>query len=190
MFRYILIGWVILSSSTFYFLNYTKDRVIDEVVAAADRHDVNAASARVDWEDLRAQLKASIAEQKKQLAQYSANIGPNENQIGPVVDYYVQPENIGILYHYHDVLFPKVPVRDFIDSASYYPPFGFQVTFGYPKNRPVSDPSLALLKDRIKVRAVFTLDGFTWKISQLHVPVVLVPRQTYPQPAIRLFGPP
>lgn len=190
MYRYILLGWMAISSLAFYLLDHSKDRVIGEVIASAHAKNADALSGRIAWDGLRAQLKESIAEQKKQLGQYSTNIGPNNEQIAPVVDYYVRPENLAILFHYHDVLFPDVPEGDFIDSAGYYPPFGFHVTFGYPKNRPVSDPAMALLKDRVKVRAVFKLDGFTWKISELQVPIMLVPRQTYPEPAVKLFGPP
>lgn len=193
MIKYIIIGVMMLASPCIFLMHkYTMERTVDELVAAAKADDAEAVAARVDWDGLRAQLKELIRAQKAAMGQHAAMAGPDDAQIDAVVDYYVMPENIPILFYHHDLIFPGVAEEDFIHSVSYYPPFGWQMTVGYPKNAEGQGGELATLaQDRLKVRLIFRLDGLTWKLSEMQVPIYMVPRGTTPNmPAIDLYGPP
>mgnify|MGYP003667242659 CR=1 FL=1 len=176
-----------LTAGAVYF--FSKDRVIAEVIAAAQARNATALSARIDWEGLRVFLKEDISKMKRTLGSKGGNVGPSLSQVDAVVDYYAQPENLGLLYHYRDLLFPKLPEEAFIDSIGFFPPYGFYIVLAYPAaGGPALGDMGALMKDRLKARVVFRLDGLTWKVSELHLPIFLVPRQSFSVPAIEYFG--
>ena len=125
---------------------------------------------------------------KNVLGSQGASVGPSLSQVDAVVDYYAQPENLGLLFHYRDLLFPKLPEEAFIESTGFFPPYGFHVVISYPDGGPALGDMGALMKDRLKARAVFRLDGLTWKVSELHLPIFLVPRQSFSIPATEHFG--
>lgn len=167
---------------------YGKGKVVDELVAASQGNDAAAFAARVDWEGLRAFLKEDLAAQKK--SPIGASMGPDAGRIGAIVDYFIQPENVGILYYWHDEVFKGIPERDFIHASGFAPPFGFYVTLALPDAALQENAQARAFRDRMKVRAVFRLDGLTWKVRELHVPLFMVPRHVYNVPAIDVYGPP
>lgn len=175
-----------LTAGVVYF--FSKDRVIEEVIAAARDRNATALSARIDWEDLRVFLKTDITKMKNVLGSKGASVGPALSQVDAVVDYYARAENLGLLFHYRDLLFPKLPEEAFIESTGFFPPYGFHVVLTYPEGGPALGDMGALMKDRLKARAVFRLDGLTWKVSELHLPIFLVPRQSFSTPATEYFG--
>ena len=90
-----------------------------------------------DFDRLRAFLKQDLLAKKNDkspIGSLYAASGPATTNIDKVVDYYVQPQNIAILPYLHKTTFPDIPVRDFILSRGYAPPYGFSLTFGlrYP----------------------------------------------------------
>ena len=183
--RIALIAVLFLIAPAFYFFyEYSRSAVIDDLVAASQRNDVAAFAERVDWDELRAFLKADLAAQKK--SPLGSSFGPELSQIDKVVDYYVQPENIDIAFYYHDDVFTGVPERDFIVAEGLSPPFGFYMTLGFPKS--IDAKEVPASKDRLKARFVFGLDGLTWKIKEMHVPIFMVPRHVYSTPAVKVYG--
>jgi hypothetical protein len=166
---------------------FSKQTVVDEMIEAAHRTDVAAVSARIDWEGLRKSVKTALAKQKKMIG--GDQMGPPPGEIPKIVDYYLQPENLDILFYYREELFPAVPAREFIHSVSFSPPYGFTVTLGFPKSLATADMP-ATVRDRTKAWITFRLDGLTWKARELSVPLFMVPRQVYSAPATQIFGRP
>ncbi|MBI1216625.1 MAG: DUF2939 domain-containing protein [Alphaproteobacteria bacterium] len=161
--------------------------LLRELISDSRRADVQGFDARVDWDALRANLKAELTEKKKSLGSNGASIGPALSEIGKVVDYYIQPGNIGVAYYFHTDMFPTIKEEDFISSSGYAFPFGYQITLGYPKGIPANDiPKLIL--DRMKVKLVFRLDGLTWKLKEIEVPLFMTPQQVPGQPLTELYG--
>lgn len=172
-------------------LFYAQKSVEAEVVSAIERADIDALAARVDFEALRAFLKEDIRRQKTDtspLGRHMTSAGPSIDKIDAVVDYYVQPANIEILYYMRNSAAADVPVQSFVVSRGYAPPYGFALTFGAPPEL-VQDSAAKLAAERYKVRAVFGLSGFKWKITELHAPLFMVPRTAYSQPAVDIFAP-
>lgn len=186
--KFIIAGLLVLLAGVIGAFEYSKSAVIDELIADSRRGDVAAADARFDWPELRAYMKENMVAVRKATAMFG-EVGPSESQIPGIVDYYVQPENIGIAFYLHTELFPQIKEEDFIDSTGYAFPFGFQMTLGVPKN--ISQDEIPQgLRDKAKVRLVFRLDGLTWKVKEMHVPPFMVPTRVYDVPAIKIYGPP
>lgn len=194
MFRLVLFFVVLMFAPSGYFIwSSGRDAVIDDLVAASQKDDVAAFAERVDFDAVRAFLKQDLNRQRTMPLFQGVSAGLSEQKISEVVDYYVQPENIDILYYYHEQVFENLPERDFIHSITYTPPYGFSVTVGFPKTVSTSNAqgdaaAIAAARDRFKVRAVFALDGLTFKMKELHVPIFMTPRHVYSTPAVKVFG--
>lgn len=183
--RYVLIILFLMLAPVVYFVTLTaQTNVIEEMIAASKRDDATAIAGRVNWPALRNFVKDDILQSKKG-GIYFANLGPSETNIGPIVDHYLREENVPLLFYFRDKMFPGTPEDAFIESAGYAAPFGFYVTLAYPKVAP-GNPSTEMrsLRDRLKVRFVFRLDGTTWRIKEMHVPLFMVPSQPNPLPVI------
>jgi hypothetical protein len=189
MTKWIIIGCIILFDLIgLGIYKYSSAKVIDELVMAVHNKDVAAVSARIDWEGLKAQLKEDIAAQKKAYGQAGTAIGPIASRIAPVVEHYIKEDGIKTAFYYREQLFKDVPERDFIDSTGFALPFGFQVTLAYPVSQAAANPMAMAMRDRMKVKVVFGLDGFTWKIREMHVPLYMVPADTGALPDLRMLG--
>jgi hypothetical protein len=185
---YILIALILISPLTWFGYTYSRDATIAGMIEASKQDNVDAFASYVDWEGLRAQLKQDLTAQKK--SPIGASFGPEASKINDVVDYYVLPENIAIAFYYHAEVFENLPEENFILSKGYAPPFGFQITLGYPQNVSGGGAEIAAARQRIKAKFVFGLDGLSWKIKEMHVPIFMVPRHVYSTPAVRVYGPP
>lgn len=188
MFRLILASSavaVIAIATIVYF--YSKDKVIDEMIDAAHRADVAAFSSRIDWPGAREYAKTDLAKQKGGLG--GDQMGPAKGDIPRVVDYYMQPANLDIIFYLREELFPNIPEKDFIQSVSYSPPYGFTVTVGLPKNVGGGEIPEGM-RSRIKAWATFRLDGLTWKMREFTVPLFIVPPHVYSTPAVEIYGRP
>ena len=172
----------------YYIYSAGQKNIIRELKKASQENDLQTMSNRIAWEKLRKFTKADITKTKKALGNYGTTIGPHLSKVDEVVDYYILPENLALLFHYHDKYFPDVTEDDFIHKIGYAPPFGFSVTLGYPENAKKGRGMNPLLKERLKVKAVFRLSPFTWKMTELHVPVFMVPERTYSWPAVQYYG--
>ena len=173
-------------------LLYSQKKVEAEVVAAVSQGDVNALAARVDFDKLRAFLKQDLHAKKADkspIGSALANSGPSAANIDKVVDYYVQPDNIAILYYLYESTFEQIPVDRFIVKRGFSPLYGFSMTFGLPPEAVQQTGAAQAAADRFQVRAVFRLSGLTWKVAELHAPLFMVPRHVYNQPAVQIFAP-
>lgn len=174
--RLAIVILILLTAPTAYFLCiYGKNSVIAEMTAASRANDAAAFGDRVDWEAVRAFLKADIGRQKQ--VPHAGAVGPPAAKVGGIVDHYIRPENVPVLFHYHDNLFPGVREEDFILSSGFAFPFGFDVTLAYPASNPLNLGMPKLMHERLRARFVFGLDGLTWKIREMHVPLMMVPSQ-------------
>jgi hypothetical protein len=169
---------------------YSKGKVIDEMIDAAHRADVAAFSKRIDWAGAREYAKADLAKQKGGIG--GDQMGPSKTDIPRVVDYYMQPANLDIVFYLREELFPNIPEKDFIQSVSYAPPYGFTVTLGLPKNVGVKGGGdiPEAMRDRVKAWATFRLEGLTWKLREFTVPLFIVPTHVYSTPAVEVYGRP
>ena len=189
MFKKLIFVLILLSPLVYYFYTTSRDAAIAEMIGASENNDVAAMAQRFDWDTLRAQMKEDITAQKKAAASYGDLMGPTLGRVDEVVDYYVQPENIELAYYYHEQLFPEAPEDAFIYEITYQPPFGFGVLLGYPQHSSVPGAENPILRERIKARFIFGLDGFTWKVQDIDTPLFMVPKKTYDRPALERFGP-
>ena len=171
-----------------YLYTHSRDAVITEFVRASQNNDVNAMASRIDFASVRASLKEDLKHQKAP-GLFSAPGGPALDSIDRVIDYYVQPENIAILYYYYDMTFEGVAETQFIRDKSFTPIFGFQITLGMPDTATKSDAMVSSMRDRLKTTLVFGLDGLTWKLKEMYIPAFMVPAHTYSQTALEVFGP-
>lgn len=161
-----------------------------EVIAAMEQGDVAGLAARVDFDALRAFLKEDLRAKKNDkspIGSLTAGAGPSMDKIDSVVDYYVQPENIPIIYAMRDSAARDIPVEKFVVSRGYVAPYGFSLTFGAPPEL-LKDGARAIA-DRYRVTVVFTLSGGAWKITEMRVPLYMVPQFTYSQPAVDIYAP-
>lgn len=184
-----LIGLLLAAPVTL--LLASQQSVQADVIAAAERGDVQALAARVDFDKLRVFLKHDLKAKKADTSPIGAayaNAGPAAANIDQVVDYYVQPENIAILYAMRQSAFENIPVERFIVRQGLSPVYGFQMTFGLPPEA-LPEGAARVAAERFQVRAVFRLSGLTWKVHELHVPLFMVPKHTYSQPAVDIFAP-
>lgn len=179
--------FILAFPSTYFLYNNSKDNVVQEMISASHAEDVSAMNERFHWEEIRATLKEKIKSQKRMLGNYGGVIGPDITKVDEIVDYYAQPENIEIAYIYHDIIFPDVPEDAFIRDISFTPPFGFSILMGYPKNSPSARTIDPLLQERLQARFIFRLDGLTWKVHEIELPIFMVPTRTYGQPALQHF---
>jgi hypothetical protein len=183
--RYIFAVLFLMLAPVVYFITTSaQSSVIEEMIAASKQDNAATIASRVNWEALRNFVKDDIKQSKKGSA-YFASLGPTETNIGPVVDHYLREENVSLLFYYHEKMFPGTPEDAFIESTGYAPPLGFYLTLAYPKVAP-GNPSAEMrgLRDRLKVRFVFRLDGTTWRIKEMHVPLFMVPSQPGALPVI------
>ncbi|MGM0422185.1 MAG: hypothetical protein ACQEQL_03700 [Pseudomonadota bacterium] len=190
MLRIFIAVLIIIGPLTWYFYESSKEDVVAEMIAASENEDVEAMAARFKWDELRVQLKENIRARKAALGSYGTSIGPAVSQIDDIVDYYVQPENIELAYYYHNELFPDVPENAFIREIAYAPPFGFSILMGFPTEVDTGLSVDPMLQDRLRARFIFRLDGLTWKVHEINIPIYIVPRRAYDRPALERFGDP
>lgn len=115
--------------------------------------------------------------------------GPSEENIDEVVDYYVQPDNLPVLMALKDKRFRAFNPDDFVQNVGFASPFSWTVSFGLPSGR-VSEVSDAInnpemvskVQSVMQVTLVFELDGMTWRVTQIRVPLFMVPKRAYNHP--------
>jgi hypothetical protein len=101
-------------------------------------------------------------------AQLSQNLTPEH--IDRVVDYYVQPQNLILLFRLHKGYASDYDPQDFVEEVGFSGLTGFQVDFKHP------DPTIASsLYGSQRVEGVFQFRNMRWKMTELHVPLHYVP---------------
>jgi hypothetical protein len=170
---------------------YGQNAVVKELIADVNRNDAAAFAARIDFPALREFLKADIAANKTGSGALGASVGPELPQIGPVVDYFVQPENVDVLFYQREIWFKDIQPEAFVVERGYALPYGFQVTLGLPKaGGPQTDDIPPEWRGRLKARVTFRLGLKGWHVTEMHIPLFMVPHQPMGAPAVKLYGRP
>ena len=164
----LLLAWAIIMSAV---NALSQDSVVAEITAAVRAGDAQALEDRVNWDDLREQLKESLTKQAKLLKAAGLSSGPSVTNVDKIVDHYAQPDKIPVLLGLKAAFLPEIDPDKFIRSYSYTGPASFKVVFWYPRE----GRHAQYIPVTLNVTAVFKLDGFTWKVHELQVPAPLVP---------------
>ena len=186
--RIFLIVLIIIGPTLYFIYDTSKDRVISELIEATVNKDQTTLSNRFNWDVVRQNTIDDLKSEKAALGNYGSAIGPPKSKIDEIVNYYIQPQNIELAYYYHEKIFDDLDPNAFIRDISFKAPWGFSITLGYPiefEGKHHVDP---VLKQQLKTRFVFRLDGMTWKIDTLEIPIFMIPHQTYSRPALEQFG--
>lgn len=170
----------------------TRDAVLDEMISNAENRNFEELEKRFVWEELRNNIKARIRSQKKAVGKLNlGNIssGPADNRIDEVVDYFVQPDNLPVLMALKDKRFKIFGAEDFVQSVGFASPFSWTASFGLPSSRvanvskAVNNPALvSKVQSAMQVILVFELDGLTWKVTNIRLPLFMVPKRAYNRP--------
>ncbi len=175
------------------FAYFGQRAVIHDFIQAAAQNDPAIIDRRVAWDDLRESLNDRLPETLSATSGLlgGRTLGPSPDQVPAIVDYYVRPENLEILFYFRTLFFADVPPEDFIHSSFWVSPYRFHITAGYPQGHEVtSETGISLPTNMMRVRMVFALRGMRWQMTEMHVPVFLIPRRTYDRPATAYFLPP
>lgn len=178
--------------------SFTKTAVIDEIMQNAANDNAEELQKRIDFPALRRNLKDHLKAQKNAIQKIGiGNLdgGTARSNIDGVVDYYVQPENIKVLLALKDRHFGNTNVNAFLydtDWVSPFSPLTWQAVFGLPvaSMGQSDDPRAALVnraRSSLQVKFVFKLDGLTWRVREMHVPLLLVPERPYNRPLTDIF---
>lgn len=148
---------------------------IAEIMDKAARYDDVGIAAEIDWVKLRAFMKADLIAraQKSNPITKGASRGAhlNPDHINKVVDYYIQPQNIVLLFRLKKGYAPYYYENDFVASVKAHKFTGIEVLFQHPENKSVSP-----VFGNAQVKAIFSLNkDIEWKMTELHVPLSLVP---------------
>lgn len=149
---------------------------IYSITDMAARYEDKAIAAEVNWEKLRAFMKADLIERASKTNPLTGDKSRGDHlrpeHINQVVDYYIQPQNIVLLFRLKKGYAPYYYESDFISSIKPYKLTGIEVTFDHPEKKSVSHP----IYGKANVKANFTLNNrLEWELTQLHVPLYFVP---------------
>ncbi len=171
----LLAGYVVVYASA---VELSKDRVVEELVVAARAHDADGLRDRLDFRALRSFLKSDLKKKAKAVRGGSVTIpiGPEPDKIDEIVDFYIQPERIDLLLNLKPNIFPDADPQDFVWDVDFHGPFAFAVTVGYP----AEDEQQTLYSERMSTMTfIFKAHGWVWRAKEMHVPLFMVPRETY-----------
>lgn len=180
-----LLSWGVVSKA--------ERNILPPVIAAFDAGDVTALEQRIAWDKLQDFLRKDI-EKRMRNAPNATEGEKSAAVIADIVEYYVQPENLRLLLQYKNHLFAQHKTQNFISDIKWSPFLSFDMVLGYPVHEadisadPRTKTPVQRLRSHIQVTARFTLVGGVWKITELHVPLHLIPRHTYTRPAIEHFN--
>ncbi len=148
---------------------------IAEIMDKAARYDNEGIAAEIDWEKLRAFMKADLIERASKTNPMNrdrmrgAHLRPDH--IKKVVDYYIQPQNIILLFKLKKGYAPYYYESDFIGSIKSHNLTGIEVIFQHPERESVN-PVLG----HTQVKAIFQINqDLEWKMTELHIPLYFVP---------------
>ena len=160
----------------------TRGNAIEDLIQATEQLDQDRFSNRFNWQDARNFTTADLID-KKQKTGNNFDIGPSETKIPELVDFYLQDDKIPVLFYFKDALFPDLTPKTFIRDKGFYGLTGFYVTIGYPVGYiPEGFAGEPPLSQRLIVRVLFELDGLTWKIVGIKVPLFMMPKREFDAP--------
>lgn len=156
--------------------------VVEELIESARTQNIDQFVDRFNWQATRDFAIQDLLDKKRKTGQ-NFDIGPDADDIPEIVEFYIQRKNTALLFYLKDQFFPDVPYDEFIWDTGFHGLTGFSVTIGYPIGRIprgfAFEPALA---PTLRVQVVFELDGLTWKVKGLKVPLFMVPTQKIEAP--------
>ena len=188
MWRFLMVFILIFGGVSYALLAISRDNVIDDLIIASQKDDVQTMQARVEWDATRANMIADLEKTKRALGSYGSVIGPDLDEMDDIINYYIQADHIDLAYYYHAQIFDDLDEREFIRDIAFAPPWGFAVTLGYPMNFEGGRVADATLRRELKARLIFRLDGLTWKVHNIELPIFIVPRRIYPRDALEKYA--
>jgi len=190
--RFILAGIMLtlLYVGIYALFNYlSRQAVVDNLLIAASAEDSEKIEERIDWNKLRNFVRKDLIQKSNAVRAGGQGIpiGPTTDKIPELVDYYIQPEKIGMAFRLRKAVFPEHAPSDFLRRVSFDGPFAFDVSVGYPQTSGDEILQPTFTEQMSMVRFVFRLQGWTWKIEEMHVPLFMVPRKIYTEQEIEAF---
>ncbi len=150
-----------------------KHNIVHSITSATLKGDVNALKERTDWNALRESIKLDLEERTQSEYAKSAGLNLSKKEIHNLVDFYIRPENVPMLFYYHSQFAPDIPPRDFIRSAKM---LGFKelvMNVAYP-----AQDDRPWIESLEPVQIVFRLDNsFKWRLVDMNAPFYVIPRQ-------------
>ena len=161
----LLASWLLAQQASTTYLIY-------DISEAARTGHIHKLADAADWESLRSHLKQDLKERPATMR----GLGPDA--IDQLVDHYVRPQNLGLLVaHYNAGPVRDIPPEAFIRQARFSGLTELTLELGPPPQ--FDKPWMNELEP---VRAVFALDGLSWKLKRISAPDYLLP-STLPMPA-------
>lgn len=139
--------------------------LVHHITSAARAGEVYKLAQSADWESLRKHLKSDLKKRSK------ASKHLNPDQIDRLVDYYVRPQQLGLLVaHYNAGPVRDMPPEAFIRQARFSGLTELTLELAPP---PQFDKPWMNNLEPMKV--VFALDGLSWKLKRVSAPDYMLP---------------
>ena len=179
-------------------VSMTQKTVLDDVLKQAGQRDFESLQGRINWIELRDNLKQGLKDQKQAMESLGfGNLqgGPRLEDIDAVVDYYVQPANLRVLMGLKDRHFKTTEPDAFVHDTGLVSAWAWKATFGLPVKSVDREDILSKQQKKLVSRArssltvslIFTLDGFKWRVTDMNVPLFLVPDRAYNRPLNEIY---
>lgn len=156
----LLASWLLLQQAS-------KNHVIYEISTAAREGELYKLTKAMDWNSVRESLK----EELKQKANPHNGLPTRAEEVDALVDYYVRPQNLETLVTlYHSSPAKNMNPESFIRGVRFSGITEMTIELASPPQ--FDKPWMNYLEP---VRAVFALDGMTWKLKRISAPDYLIP---------------
>lgn len=164
--------------------SFASNRITDELIDSFEKGDIKSLQERIAWDDLRHSLAVLMKKEQELMRGKRTGFHIDEGYtVDEIVDYYVQPENIDLLFYFKNKRYAREDASAFIRDIDYAPILGFYVELG----RPVKKAQAMDYYDLVTLRLYFGLDGFSYKLKEMHIPNIFLPKRTYQEPALEHF---
>jgi hypothetical protein len=152
---------------------YNEQYVQNTVADSARNYSIADIRERTDWDALRAWLKQDLRKRTHNYIAQSSGFNLDDQEISDLVDFYVQPVNLPLLFYYHTQRAADTDPGSFIRSTKMISPTRMQMELNYP----VKDDSAEWKKNLPPLVAEFKFKEMSWKLTKLHTPLHLLPKK-------------
>lgn len=161
-----------LGAAKYYNEQYVQNKVAD----SARNFSIADIRERTDWDSLRAWLKKDLNRRTQSYIAQSGGFNMTDQEIKNLVDFYVQPVNLPLLFYYHRQRAANTDPGSFIRSTKMISPIRMQMELNYP----ASEKTVAWKKNLPPLVAEFEFKEMSWKLTKLHTPLHLLPNRVPP----------
>ena len=164
--------------------SFASNRITDELIDSFEKGDIKSLQERIAWDDLKHSLAVLMKKEQELMRDKRTGFHIDEGYtVDEIVDYYVQPENIDLLFYFKNKRYAREDASAFIRDIDYAPILGSYVELG----RPVKKAQAMDYYDLVTLRLYFGLDGFSYKLKEMQIPNIFLPKRTYQEPALEHF---